>query len=555
MILKLNQLFLLWLVACLLVACATGESDVEGVSQPTEAPAAAAPSMTPRVEVPVAQKAAGSPTLTPLLETATLLPVGAPALPSLTATPPTSPTPTMEPSPANTPWPTATSGPTPTPVPGWHTVEAGNTLLHIAINYDMSLEELMELNKLGDDTRIDVGDILTVWKPIPKELPLSDLIHDSEVVYSPVYSGWDTEKFLKEQDGFLADYSEKTQDGEEQSAAEIIDELALKYHIGPRVLLGTMEYLSGWVTEKEPESPDAFGLPDPARPKLWQQTSWAAETMLNGYYAQLEGRRDWVILSNGSVARLAAGTNPGSAAITNLFAKVIKPVSDVPEILEKKLFQETYKGLFGEVDGGAVMPPDGKQPYFAMPWPDGQRWSFSGGPHGGYVDEYSAWAALDFAPPLKDGCNVSPLPIYALGPGYVVSSDRGETWIDMDEDRDIHTGWSLLYMHLATAGRIEKGEQVEAGDMLGFPSCEGGYSTASHLHIARMYDGQWMPADGPVPFQIGDWIAEARLNNVYRGYLTNQTTDYRLESSFAREPDKNIFPGDQPIPATITPAP
>lgn len=406
----------------------------------------------------------------------------------------------------------------------------------------MPLEELFELNYADEDMRLDIGDILAVWKPINTELPSSYLIHDSEVVYHPIYLEWDTEAFIEEQGGFLAQYEE-----DEKSAAEIIDELALKYHIGPRVLLATMEFISGSLTKREPTT---YFFGHPISSKLSAQASWAAEELLNGYYTQLEGRRDWVVLSNGRTVRLAAGTNPGSAAVIQLLAKVTRPASDVALILEEKRFQETYERLFGVIDGGAVLPPDGKQPYFSMPFTDGERWAYSGGPHGGYFDYFSAWAALDFAPPLKNGCKFSPYRLFAIAPGLVVESDEGITWIDMDEDGDIHTGWSLLYMHIGAKERIQKGQRVEAGDFLGYPSCEGGVSSASHVHIARMYNGQWMPADRPIPFQVGDWVAQARLNNVYRGYLLNQKTGQRLESSFAREPDKNIFPGDQPIPPT-----
>jgi len=489
-------------------------------------------------------------------ETATPIPS---AIPSVTHIPSSTTIPIATPTITQTPWPKATSGPTPTYVPGWYTVESGDTPYGIALDYDMSLDQLIEINQLDESLRIDVGDILAVWKPVWEELPDSYLIHDSEVAYSPAYAGWDTAQFVAAQGGFLANYSEKiTLEGEDEarevSGAEIIDMMASKYHIGPRALLATMELMSGWVSKKTPSSEYAFGLHDRGRAKLSRQAAWAAEAILHGYYMRLEGRHDWVIPTNGIVTRLHPNSNPGSAGIIYLLSRVVKPAADLAPMLEEGVFQETYQRLFGAIDGGPVMPLDGKQPYFAMPWPDGQRWSFSGGPHGGYVDFYSGWAALDFAPPLKNGCRVSTAyPISAISSGLVVSSEKGETWIDLDEDGDIHTGWSLLYMHLATEGRIEQGARVETGDQLGFPSCEGGSSSASHVHIARMYNGQWMSADRPIPFQLGDWTAEARLNNVYRGFLTNSVTGYRLESCFCRVVEKNIFPGSDPVPPTSTP--
>ena len=39
--------------------------------------------------------------------------------------------------------------------------------------------------------------------------------------------------------------------------------------------------------------------------------------------------------------------------------------------------------------------------------------------------------------------------------------------------------------------------------------CEGGVSTGTHTHIARKYNGEWMLADGPVPFTLSGWTVVA----------------------------------------------
>ncbi len=53
------------------------------------------------------------------------------------------------------------------------------------------------------------------------------------------------------------------------------------------------------------------------------------------------------------------------------------------------------------------------------------------------------------------------------------------------------------------------GEFVDHDDPLGHPSCEGGISTGTHIHIARKYNGEWIPADGPLPFNLGGWVVHA----------------------------------------------
>jgi murein DD-endopeptidase MepM/ murein hydrolase activator NlpD len=52
---------------------------------------------------------------------------------------------------------------------------------------------------------------------------------------------------------------------------------------------------------------------------------------------------------------------------------------------------------------------------------------------------------------------------------------------------------------------LPKGEWVEQDDHIGHPSCEGGISTGTHLHFARKYNGEWVVADGPLPFVLSGW--------------------------------------------------
>jgi hypothetical protein len=66
---------------------------------------------------------------------------------------------------------------------------------------------------------------------------------------------------------------------------------------------------------------------------------------------------------------------------------------------------------------------------------------------------------------------------------------------------------------------VEPGEYVYAGERIGHPSCEGGVSNATHVHIARKYNGEWIAAGGPMPFNLDGWVAGAGSVE-YDGYLT-----------------------------------
>jgi len=62
-------------------------------------------------------------------------------------------------------------------------------------------------------------------------------------------------------------------------------------------------------------------------------------------------------------------------------------------------------------------------------------------------------------------------------------------------------------MHLAQKDRAAVGTFVNTNDRIGHPSCEGGASTGTHVHLARMYRGEWIGAGDPFPLVLSGWMA------------------------------------------------
>jgi hypothetical protein len=177
-----------------------------------------------------------------------------------------------------------------------------------------------------------------------------------------------------------------------------------------------------------------------------------------------------------------------------------------------------------------------------LPWPDGETWYYTGGPHGGWGSG-SAWAALDFTPPGDAaGCAETADWVTASAPGLIIRSSGGEVVLDLDGDGLEQTGWTILYLHIGSTDRIAAGTPVLPGDRLGHPSCEGGVSNGTHVHIARRYNGQWITADGPIPFVLSGWQAKGAINE-YDGTLVRG--DVVLEACECREV-KNGLPAGQP---------
>ena len=110
----------------------------------------------------------------------------------------------------------------------------------------------------------------------------------------------------------------------------------------------------------------------------------------------------------------------------------------------------------------------------------------------------------------------------AVVPGLIVRAEHGAIMEDLDGDGNEQTGWNILYMHVNDL-EVEAGDWVESSDSLGHPSCEGGIATGTHVHVARKYNGEWISADGPLPFVLSGWTVHAG-SVPYVGTLTKGST-------------------------------
>ena len=235
-------------------------------------------------------------------------------------------------------------------------------------------------------------------------------------------------------------------------------------------------------------------------------------------------------------SRLDPGINAGTAGVQYLMAQLYDRVSlGKCQRREWRLCRLiiVYLAIPSIMPLNPCCHPDLTQPEFQLPFEPWDTWSFTGGPHGGWADG-SAWAGLDFAPPGDAlGCVQSNAWEVAITDGLIVRSENGAVVQDLDGDGFEQTGWTILYMHVETRDRVQVGDFVKAGERIGHPSCEGGYSNGTHLHLARRYNGVWIAADGDLPFVMDGWVSSGD-GIEYNGYMTRngiivEAWDQRLE--------------------------
>ncbi len=343
----------------------------------------------------------------------------------------------------------------------------------------------------------------------PVLAPDFQVIPDTLLVYGHGASGFLTESVLSDA-SLLESYSEIV-DEISLTGSEIVDKVAREYSVDPRMLLALLDYRSGWVQGSDTENVSEYPLTNdaPSRTGLFRQLSWAANELNRGFYSRRVGGLQEFTLSDGIRIQISPGINDASAAMQYVFGKMLG-FKEWQVAVGPLGVYATYLSLFGEpfrVSSFPNLPEDLAQPELLLPFKDKEGWFFTSGPHSAWGDG-AAWAALDFAPNEDAfGCYDSLKWVTAVADGLVVRSADGQVIQDLDSDGDEGTGWTILYMHIAGFERVAFGTELKAGDKIGHPSCEGGPSNGTHLHLARRFNGEWIPADQNIPFVLSGWTS------------------------------------------------
>lgn len=398
-------------------------------------------------------------------------------------------------------------------------VQTGDTLDLIAQRFNVPIADLIQINNLTDGVPVQADEIILIPARYDKTGPAFKIIPDSELVYSLGVAGFDVEKFVQQQGGFLAHYQEYIR-GAVRNGGEIVKMVALDNSVSPRILLAMLEYQTGWVTNPaEPADKLDPIYNNPNKQGLFNQLDWLADNLNLGYYRWRENKISVIDFPDGTQFKIAPTLNAGTVSLQYAYSRLYGE-ADWQKFVSDQGIYATYVKLFGNPFDKAIEPliPTGMtQPELRLPFDN--TWLFIGGPHAAW-EPGSPWAALDFAPPsIGAGCLPSNQWVLAPTAGLVVRSGDGVVIIDLDGDGREQSGWDIMFLHIATDGRIPVGRNVETGDPIGHPSCEGGRATGTHTHIARKFNGEWIPADGNMPFDLSGWVAHSGPRE-YKGTLT-----------------------------------
>ncbi len=406
--------------------------------------------------------------------------------------------------------------------------QTGDSLPALAVRFNTTVSEILQANPF-------IPTSATTMPPgMPMRIPIYylpfwgtpyQIIPDSLFINGPAQVDFNTQEFVAQHTGWLSTYIGYVS-GENRSGAQIIDVVAKNFSVSPRLLLALLEYQSGALTQPNLSlGVEAYplGYIDRKHQGLYMQLVWAANLLNNGYYAWRMGTLTSLDPLDGRIERPDPWQNAATVSLQNYFAQML-PQEDYAKAISQDGIASVYRSLFGDPWDPAASPAPHipgslVQPEFSLPFEIRRIWAFTGGPHTGW-GEGQPYAALDFAPPtLAGGCLDTGEWATAVAPGIVVRSEPAIVVLDLDGDDEERTGWTILYLHVGARDQVAKGAVLNTGDPIGHPSCEGGRATGTHIHIARKYNGEWIPADGTLAFNLEGWIAH-NGSQPYLGTLT-----------------------------------
>jgi murein DD-endopeptidase MepM/ murein hydrolase activator NlpD len=404
-------------------------------------------------------------------------------------------------------------------------VQTGDTLPALAAHFNTTEREIRQENPVLPESTT------TLPPGLPLEIPIYyqplwgsayQIIPDCLFPNGPAQLEFDAVDFVNSQPGWFKTYSAYT-GSKTRTGGELIAYITDNFSISPQLLLALVEYQTGALSN--PEQPDdelnpyPLGLNVKYRTGLYQQLLLAANMLNNGYYGWRRGEIKNYELQDGTLVVPDPWQNASTVALQLYFARSMSG-DQYQNAIHGNGLVRTYQTLFGDVWTAceAHIPGSLTQPNFILPFENNRFWAFTGGPHTAWGDG-EPLAAIDFAPPnIAGGCVTTDQYATALADGLIVRTDTAIAVLDLDRDGKEQTGWVVFYLHLATDSIPPVGTTLKQGDRIGLPSCEGGRSTGTHVHIARKYNGEWITADGALPFTLDGWIVR-NGDEIYQGYL------------------------------------
>ena len=319
------------------------------------------------------------------------------------------------------------------------------------------------------------------------------ILADEQFVSGPVRGERDVTLFLEAHGSFLAQMPLEPVVGHEMPAGRALALLAEGHTVSPALLLTVAESEYGVLSRSEPPISEE-ALADWIRQTATALSRW--------FYDDYGGRS---VTSFAPPHRPPITFTAGNAATYALRAFFLARVLQGGHPQQQMAAWEAeiagvYQVYFGPPLAGRLRarhpsPYDWQTlPDLKLPWPAGDVWYYTGGPHHFDGSERQPRSGVDFQPVGVYGCNpeiAADRWVAAAAAGRTVDGVSDWLKLDHDGDGDAQTGWQSVYGHVAH--RPAEGVWIEEGARLGHPACRGGFTSGIHLHFGVKFENVWQP--------------------------------------------------------------
>jgi hypothetical protein len=198
----------------------------------------------------------------------------------------------------------------------------------VATRFNVNESEIVSDADLTKTTLIEPGTLLIIPNRISEATtPNIQLLPDAEFVYSATALDFDTEAFVKSQNGYLSSFRDYLGSSGWIEGHDAIDQLAIENSINPRLLLALLEYEARWVRGQPIDLLHVdfpMGFNDYRYKGMSVQMTWAINTMSIAYYGWRAGTITHLEFPEGTKLRLDPRLNASTVAIQYLFSKLLR---------------------------------------------------------------------------------------------------------------------------------------------------------------------------------------------------------------------------------------
>lgn len=305
------------------------------------------------------------------------------------------------------------------------------------------------------------------------------LISDGQFVNGPNVGQFDLHSTLK------------TQFPEWEAYYDEINAAQGFYSINPRLLLTMLDFIGYDNVEKDNDTTITHHIEELSK--------MMSQAFYDDYYAEfgLQNKpavRTLVLGDDTSIQLDAETYNPGTYAVLMALAPWINNTQwQTIHHTAPNPVTEHYRSLFptsDPYDGSNILdprivPPNG---FFKFPFPRGDTWRMTGGPHGWNGGTTTPYSSLDFQPTGHANC--AP---FVITDRWITSAQAGTVTHAQDYQVTIaHSGgWETSYYHVANI-QVSVNTAIAMDTPLGNPSCYG-EATGVHGHMALKLKGAYQP--------------------------------------------------------------